>query len=422
MENPANTESRIMENSANTESRVTENLPNTESRVTENSVNMENRVVHDSGGKKPEEGKGAAPNKRPAPWWCPRGIIKTQKHRLQKMHQRELAEKKEEGEQDYWFNRLRPMTKPKQMWQEKWLAKEEGCSSGDSSDEEASKVTPARGEDNPESGDENLESGNCNPESGNCHPESDNRNPDSGNSNSGKENDRQGEEPVLMDVNMVFTISIEFYAPTEDIAELALGAERVVFEKPENPGAHMNPLFIRGHQDRTAIGHMLIDGGASVNILPLSLFKKLGHVEGDFKRTNLSFSDFAGDSIEAKGIICKEVTVGSKTVPTAFFVVDVKGCHNVLLIRDWIHANECVPSTLHQCEIQWIGDEVEVVQADEQVCVAVAESQVDILGGKMECLSNKELTWYEYISVGKDVFVLISVKSVIGAIRLAHDL
>jgi hypothetical protein len=39
---------------------------------------------------------------------------------------------------------------------------------------------------------------------------------------------------------------------------------------------------------------MLIDGGASVNILPLSLFKKLGHVEGDLKHTNLSLSGFAG--------------------------------------------------------------------------------------------------------------------------------
>jgi hypothetical protein len=42
-------------------------------------------------------------------------------------------------------------------------------------------------------------------------------------------------------------------------------------------------------------------------------------------------------------------------------------------------------STLHQCVIEWIGDEVEVVQADEEVCVVVAEFQVDILGGKMEC-------------------------------------
>jgi hypothetical protein len=33
----------------------------------------------------------------------------------------------------------------------------------------------------------------------------------------------------------------------------------------------------------------------------------------------------------------------------------------VLLGRDWIHTNECVPSTLHQYVIQWIGDEVEVV-------------------------------------------------------------
>jgi hypothetical protein len=32
------------------------------------------------------------------------------------MRQRELSEKKEEEEQDYWFNHLRPMTKPKQTW------------------------------------------------------------------------------------------------------------------------------------------------------------------------------------------------------------------------------------------------------------------------------------------------------------------
>jgi hypothetical protein len=39
------------------------------------------------------------------------------------MHQRELAEKKEEEEREYWFNRLRPMTKLKQMRWEKRLAK-----------------------------------------------------------------------------------------------------------------------------------------------------------------------------------------------------------------------------------------------------------------------------------------------------------
>jgi hypothetical protein len=92
-------------------------------------------------------------------------------------------------------------------------------------------------------------------------------------------------------------------------------------------------------------------------------------------------------------------------MPMTFFMVDVKGCYNVLLGQDWIHANECVPSTLHQCVIQWISDELEVVQVDEEVCIAIDESQVDILGGKMECLSGKDLMGYNYISVSKNGFV-----------------
>jgi hypothetical protein len=167
---------------------------------------------------------------------------------------------------------------------------------------------------------------------------------------------------------------------------------------------------------------MLIDGGASINILLLSLFKKLGHVEGELKCTNLSLSGFAGDLTEVKGIIYKELTVESKTVPMTFFVVDVKGCYNVLLGRDWIHANGCVPPTLHQCVIQWISDEVEVVQSNEDVCITVAESQVDIQEGNMKCLTGTDLTGYNYVSIDKYGFVPISVKPVIGATRLAHDL
>jgi hypothetical protein len=102
-----------------------------------------------------------------------------------------------------------------------------------------------------------------------------------------------------MDVNMVFMIPVEFHVPMEYIGELALGAECAMFEKRENPGAHMKPHFIRGQLDGTPIRQMLVDGGASVNILPLSLFKKLGHIEGDLKHTNLSVSGFAGDPTEA---------------------------------------------------------------------------------------------------------------------------
>jgi hypothetical protein len=48
---------------------------------------------------------------------------------------------------------------------------------------------------------------------------------------------------------------------------------------------------------------MLEDGGASINILPFLLFKKLGHVEGDLKHINLSVSGFACAPTKAKRII-----------------------------------------------------------------------------------------------------------------------
>jgi hypothetical protein len=282
---------------------------------------------------------------------------------------------------------------------EKWLAKEENGSSS-SSEEEV--------EDNSAECDSNPGLGSGNPELGNC--------------NSGGKEVRREEESTWINVNIVFTILLDFCVPTKDVMLLLLGDGRVVFEKSKNSGVHMKPLYIRGHLDGTPIGHMLGDGGASINILPLSLFKKWGHVEGDLKCTNLSPSDFAGDPTEDKGIICEELMVGSKTVPMAFFVVDVKGCYNVLLGRDWIHANECVPSTLHQCVIQWVGNEVEVVQADEDVCITMTESQVDIEGRKIECLTGKDLMSYDYVSIGKDGFVPISVNPAIGATWLAHDL
>jgi hypothetical protein len=72
--------------------------------------------------------------------------------------------------------------------------------------------------------------------------------------------------------------------------------------------------------------------------------------------------------------------------------------------------------------IQWVGDEVEMVQADQDVCIAMTESQVDIQGGKMKCLIGRDLSGYDYVSVDKDGFVPISVKPMIDATRLAHDL
>jgi hypothetical protein len=150
---------------------------------------------------------------------------------------------------------------------------------------------------------------------------------------------------------------------------LSQGAKRAVFERHEKLGQHMKPLYIKGYLDGKPVNRMLVDGGACVNIMPCAVFEKLGHKEEELMKMNMTLSGFSGEASNAKGIIAKELTVGSKSVLTAFFVVDVRGKYNVLLGRDWIHANRCVPSTLHQCVIQWVGDEVEVIGADDSACV-----------------------------------------------------
>jgi hypothetical protein len=191
---------------------------------------------------------------------------------------------------------------------------------------------------------------------------------------------------------------------------LALGVERVVFENPDEQGQHMKPLYIKGHLDREPVNRMLVDGSACVNIMMYAVFEKLGHKEHDLMRNNMTLSGFWSEASEAKGIISKGLTIGSKMIPTAFFVVTVKGRYNILLGRDWIHANGCVPSTFHQCVVQWIGDAVEIIMADDSAYVAMAKITKDLQDGEVKCLNRRDLSDYDYVSVGKGGFVPINVK------------
>jgi hypothetical protein len=120
-----------------------------------------------------------------------------------------------------------------------------------------------------------------------------------------------------------------------------------MFEKPEDSSQHLKPLYIQGHIDGKPISRMLIDGGAAVNLMPYSMFKKLGQENDELMKTNLMLNGMGGNPMEARGIISMELTVGSKSLTTAFFIVKVQGNYSVILGHDWIHTNHYVPSTLH---------------------------------------------------------------------------
>jgi hypothetical protein len=153
---------------------------------------------------------------------------------------------------------------------------------------------------------------------------------------------------IDMDINMVFTLPVEFRGDDEEVLQLCLGPKEAMFEKPEELSQHLKLLYIRDHIDGRPISRMLIDGGTAINLIPYSIFKMLGSENDELAKTELMLNGVEGNPMESRGIVSMELIVGSKSLATAFFVVEVQGNYSVILSRDWIHANHCVPSTLHQ--------------------------------------------------------------------------
>jgi hypothetical protein len=118
---------------------------------------------------------------------------------------------------------------------------------------------------------------------------------------------------------------------------------------------------------------ILVDGGVVVNLMPYTTFHKLGKGPKDLLETDMMLKDFDGNASKTRGVVSIELTIESKTLPITFFVINGKGMYSLLLDHDWIHANCCIPSTMHQCLIQWQGDIVEVVLANMIVSVVIAD-------------------------------------------------
>jgi hypothetical protein len=221
------------------------------------------------------------------------------------------------------------------------------------------------------------------------------------------------------DVNVIYLSSVDYSLVGDDeVAEMGFDPRDAVFQRPKDSENHLKPLYIRGHLDGMLISQMLLDGGAIVNLMSYSFFKKMGKSDEELIKTNMMNNSVGGgDPIGAKGVASMELTVGSKTLATAFFIAEVQGNYSVILGRDWIHANCCIPSTLHQFLIQWVGDDIEVVHIDTTACVAMTDSSI-WTHADVKCLLGLDLLDYNFPSVPKDGFVPIHVKTVEN--RLNH--
>jgi hypothetical protein len=172
-----------------------------------------------------------------------------------------------------------------------------------------------------------------------------------------KDDDLLGEDMVdyeaspqhaSMEVNVI-TFSGEYTVFGNDepmVAQFDFGPEDMIFTKPKESDNHLKRLYLCSHIDVTSISRMLIDGGVTVHLMPYSLYRKLCKQDNELIRTNMTLSGVRSNSpIEAMGVASIQLTIGTKTLVVVIFVVKVEGNYSIILRRDWIHANQWVPST-----------------------------------------------------------------------------
>jgi hypothetical protein len=128
---------------------------------------------------------------------------------------------------------------------------------------------------------------------------------------------------------------MEFHARGREelsVPQLDLGPWPIIFEKPRAKNyKHLKALYLRGYINGQRVNKIFVDTGAAVNIMPYSVLRRLGRSIGDLIKTNITLSYFNGQTSEAQGVLSVDLTVGNKTVPTSFFIINSKSTYNILL-------------------------------------------------------------------------------------------
>ena len=79
----------------------------------------------------------------------------------------------------------------------------------------------------------------------------------------------------------------------EIVAKLTV-IQQAIFDKPVKH-LHLKAMYVKGLVDGKPMNKMLVDGGASVNLMPYTSFSKLGKGPGDLIETDMMLKDFGGN-------------------------------------------------------------------------------------------------------------------------------
>ena len=114
-------------------------------------------------------------------------------------------------------------------------------------------------------------------------------------------------------IQMAFLLPLEFRAPVDQqvysdfdeleyeeiVAKLAV-VHQAIFDKLAKH-RYLKALYVKGFVDGKPMSKMLVDGGASVNLMPYTTFHKLGKGPEDLIETNMMLKDFGANASKTRG-------------------------------------------------------------------------------------------------------------------------
>ena len=114
---------------------------------------------------------------------------------------------------------------------------------------------------------------------------------------------------------------------------------------------HDDPLVITPIIGNSPVKRVLIDNGASVDILFYDAFEKMGYVDSELTSSNMPIYGFNGVESNIEGIIQLPVTIGEEprqaTQMLNFLVIKASSTYNAIIGRTGLHAFKAIASTYH---------------------------------------------------------------------------
>ena len=93
-------------------------------------------------------------------------------------------------------------------------------------------------------------------------------------------------------------------------------------------------LYVRAHFNGKLVSKVLVDNGSATNVMPLRMLRALRRSIGDLIETKGLVLAFTREISKTLGVLPIDITMGSKTSLSAFFVINSTANYNALLRRD----------------------------------------------------------------------------------------